>query len=63
MGGLSRGQAVIMDWLEEVFRPERERLQEGTTSNLNAQQLTRVVEQYKGSEVAKTVADLHLPVE
>lgn len=60
MGGLSQGQAVTMDWLEEVFSPEYVPDPQGTTSNLSAEELTRLIEQYHGDEAARAVAQLHL---
>jgi pimeloyl-ACP methyl ester carboxylesterase len=60
MGGLSQGQAVTMDWLEEVFSPEHTPHQEGTTSNLSAEEFARLIEQYHDSEAARAVAQLHL---
>ncbi len=61
MGGLSRAQAVIFDWLEETFASgARQQPEQTPTSNLSSEQLAAIVKQYHGEEAASSVPQVRL---
>jgi hypothetical protein len=63
IGGLSRAQAVIFDWLEETLPSEgKQQPEQALTSNRSFEQLTAVVKQYHGEEAAKSVPQIRWSV-
>jgi hypothetical protein len=63
MGGLSRAQAIIFDWLEEICQPQSRRSleeQAGSPAPAPAQDAARLIQKYHGLDVASSVPKLAL---
>ena len=60
MGGMSRAQAVIFDWLEEKLGNEEMQPQKGEaiTINQSVEQLNAVLRKYHGEEAVKSLPQL-----
>jgi hypothetical protein len=63
MGGLSRAQASIFDWLEEVCQQDRKLWSEGQTqrgATTSTQAAARLIQKYHGVDVARKIPQLAL---